>query len=138
MKAIVRIMAIFLALFTLAAAGCAKKVTLTFTNVTGQSADIMVRATGDNDADLVIPGNGGRVKHRLKIEKDDLPATCTVEYGRSKQRFSITKQTPGHLWIDINSDGLQGPRDKSVEIKKERRTESKPVPIRTRTVLEPD
>lgn len=100
----------------LLAAGCDKKVKLTFVNTSGQSLDLKVMPPGKGTVDMgTLIANGGVLRYEVKVDKDDLPATCSWEAGHHAGRIQITEDSPKVIPIEIRTGG---PADKRDVIKK--------------------
>lgn len=117
-------------------AGCDKKVELTFTNTTSRSLDVNLSIPEEGTTFLGTVGSGGKLKHKLKIEDDDLPANCMWQAGPYGGNFTVNKETPKKLWIDIKPTGVAGPRDEKTTVDEKYQTEVKEVIIEQDTVVE--
>jgi len=105
------------------AAGCDKKVKLTFTNVTQETRPVEITAPGLGTESIGVVGPSSKLKYDLKISKDELPANCAWQSGELGGGFTVTNQSPKELWIDIGAP--HGPRDKHTEIKESKQVEIK-------------
>ena len=107
----------------LLAVGCDKKVKLTFFNRSSQSLDLKVMPPGKGAVDMgTLIANGGMLKYEVKVDEDDLPATCSWKAGHHSGRIQITKDSPKVIPIEIRTGG---PSDKRDEIKTETHIEIK-------------
>ena len=118
-----------------ALSGCAKKVTITFTNVTSKQLDVQLVGPGDGTGVIgTLNGLGSRVRTKLEVPRDRLPAQYVWTAGPYTQRFTIARKSPKKLWFDVGTE--RGPRDENTEInehkEKTRTTET------TEEVLTPD
>ena len=117
--------------------GCDKKVKLTFTNMTDQGLSVELSGPGIATGQVGTVGpNAGKLHCELKIDKKLLPAECSWKAGDKGDKFTITKQTPKELWIDIEPTGPSVIRDKKTEIQKTRKVEVKDKVIHQDTVVE--
>ena len=94
-------------------AGCDKDVELTFVNLTGESLDVHLTGSGAGREYLGVVAPMGRLRHKLEIDKDDLPTTCTWSAGPHRGRFPVTKDTQEELRIEISPLGEVRLRDGS-------------------------
>ena len=117
-------------------AGCSTTYDLTFTNITAQQRAVeMTTPEGPVSVGVVEP-DGGKLRYSLKLDNDDLPATCVVKCGNDSRQFTLTRDTRTELWIDIRPDGIFGPRDKKAKVNVKSQTEIKNVPVQQDTVVE--
>ena len=121
-----------------AIAGCDKKVTLTFVNTTDQSRPLELSAPTAGSEHLgVLPPSGGKVKHTLKINKDDLPATVNWQAGDAGGNFTVDKKTPKEQLIYIREGGKStAPLPKKSELNETRKKEIKDMPVEQHEVVE--
>jgi hypothetical protein len=83
-------------------AGCTKDVDLTFVNVGDKSMDVQLTTPNAGTESVgMVPPMGGKLKTTVKIPTDDLPANCAWQANEFNGQFTITKDTPNKLWIDI-------------------------------------
>ena len=92
--------------------GCQeKKVMLTFTNTNSNA--ISVKLVERDIAGMPIgsvPGNGGKLRYKIEIDKDFLPIDYTMETAEyPPHKFSIDVKTKSKLWIHITPTGIIGP-----------------------------
>lgn len=111
-------------LCAVAAAGCQKKLDLTFVNHTGSVLPVKVTTpdAGTMQAGSVGP-SGSRLRYSVRIRTEDLPATCTCTVGVASKTFTVTEDTKQKLWFHYTEKGLAGPMDKDtpfVDVTKER------------------
>lgn len=96
----------------LLAAGCDKKVKLTFLNRSSESLDLKVTTPGAGSVDLgTLMADGGVVKCQVKVDEDDLPATCFWKAGHHSGKLQIVKATPKVVVIEIRPGGPSDKRD---------------------------
>jgi hypothetical protein len=133
-----RFTAVGMLLGTLAfAGGCSKKVKLTFVNVTPEELTVSLSVDGGWKHTLgTVPPSGGKLWHRLKIKKDELPAQCQYRAGVHSGSFTVTEDTPDELWIDLRPGGRPRVRDKHTEVKETKTIEVERVPIHREEVIE--
>jgi len=136
MKATARVLGIGL-LLTAVLVGCDKKVQLTFVNTTSNSLDVELTVPTEGVRDVGVAGPmGGKVRYDLKVNKDDLPVTCSWRAGGQGDTFTIDEGTKKELFVYIRANGSIGPVDKNAEIKEHRQIEIKDMPIRQEEVVE--
>ena len=100
----------------LLAAGCDKEIKLTFLNSSSQSLDLKVTPPGKGTVDLgTLIANGGMLKYQVKVEQDDLPATCFWKAGHHSGQVLVAKASPKAILVEIRAGG---PGDKRDVIKK--------------------
>ena len=100
----------------LLAVGCDKKVKLTFLNRSSESLDLKVIPPGKGSVDLgTLVANGGLLKYQVKVDEDDLPATCFWKAGHHSGKVQIVKESPKVVLVEIRPGG---PADKRDVIKK--------------------
>jgi hypothetical protein len=127
-----------LLLATATAAGCSKTFELTFTNVSMHTRDIVIRSPeGPEHIGMLNPG-GAQLKHKLTIENDDLPATCTVQAGNLVKTFQLTKEMKNEQWFYIEEKEIVGPLDEHTKVTKSSKEDIKTTPIKNQPVLTPD
>ena len=98
------------------AAGCDKKVKLTFINTSSQSLDLKVVPPGKASVDLgTLIADGGMRKYEVKVDKDDLPAVCFWRAGHHLGQVRISQDSPKAILVEIRTGG---PADKRDVIKK--------------------
>ena len=137
MHAAGRIGLVCLCLSVLALVGCDKTVMLTWTNVTAQARDVeLASPAAPRGVVGTVPGDGGKLRHKLTLDEEDLPATVVWSAGDQSGQFTINKNTPDKLWIDIKPGGPGAPRDEKTKVKAERNVEIKNVPVHQDTVVE--
>jgi hypothetical protein len=73
--------------------GCAKTVTLSFLNLTGDSLDVFVTTPQDGRRDVGVVPPMGRIEHTVFVPYDRLPANCTWQTGSVSQKLTITRDT---------------------------------------------
>ena len=119
------------------AAGCDKKVKLTFVNTTPQSlnVELNVPTEGPIPVGTVYP-TGGKLVYNLKINKDDLPVDCQWRAGDQSGNFPIDNKTRSPLYIYIGTGDSIGPVDKNAEINKKTQTEIKDMPVEQYEVVQ--
>jgi len=118
-----------------ALAGCDKKVTITFTNVTSKQLDVQLIGPGDGTGVIgTLRGLGSRVSTDIEVPKNQLPAPYVWTAGPYTQRFSLTRKSPKNLWFDVGT--RRGPRDEKTEIK-EHKEETRTTET-TEEVITPD
>jgi len=114
-----KLLALVLATSAIAIVGCDKEVKLSFINTTSQTRDVRLTAPGQGMAFLgPLPGTGGRLTHKLKIDEDYLPARCSWQAGDRSDEFVITKDSKDKLSIIIDPTGNIGPIDKRTTVDK--------------------
>jgi len=114
---------VILSALLLLAAGCDKKVKLTFINTSSQSLDLKVVPPGKSSVDLgTLIANGGMRKYQVKVDEDDLPAVCFWRAGHHLGQVRISKDSPKAILVEIRTGG---PSDKRDEIKTETHIEIK-------------
>ena len=87
-------------------AGCDKEVKLTFINTTAETRDLYLTAPSHGTRYLgVLPATGGKLKYKLKIDEDLLPATCSWEAGNRSDSFTVNKESEGKMTIAIDPTG---------------------------------
>ena len=119
------------------AAGCAKKVELTFVNTTDESRPVELTVPGEGTRHLgVVPHTAGQLTCDLKVDNDLLPAICSWRAGDRGDAFTVDKKTPDELMIYIRPAGNIGPVTKDTEIEEERQVEVQEVPIHREEVIE--
>lgn len=107
----------------LLAAGCDKKVKLTFINTSSQSLDLKLIPPGKTSVDLgTLIANGGTRKYQVKVDEDDLPADCFWRAGHHAGKVRISKDSPKTILVEIRTGG---PADKRDVIKTETHIEIK-------------
>ena len=100
----------------LLAAGCDKKVKLTFLNRSSESLDLKVITPGEGSVDMgTLIANGGVLKYEVEIDKDDLPTTCFWKAGHHSGKVQIVEASPKVILVEIRAGG---PADKRDVIKK--------------------
>ena len=106
-------LAMLLAACLLALGGCQKTVNLTITNHTEKAVKVEIDGPheGDEDIGVVAPG-GGRLRYDLKIPEGKLPATFEFDAGKHETKFTVNRETPDKLWVDITPEGIVGPRER--------------------------
>ena len=122
-------------LAALAVVGCDKTVQLTVTNVTAQERSVELLSPERVNMGEVGP-NGGKLPFTLKVDEEDLPATVAVQAGDKKLQFTLRKDSPDKLWIDIQDDGIYGPRDAKTKVHIKREVQIKNTPVEQKTVVE--
>lgn len=117
--------------------GCDKQVKVTFTNVTSEPLAVEM-AEGSRPMWPIgtVAPDGGRLATKLKVDPDELPLTCSYRAGKHAGSFTITKKTPGELWVDFRTLGEPRVRDKKTEVKEDTRIDVKPLPVRREEVVE--
>lgn len=126
-----------LLLSAVALAGCDKEVKLSFVNTTSQSRDLQLTVPGHGTSYLGVLGpTGGRITHKLKINEDYLPATCSWEAGGRSGSFTINTESKSKLLIAIDPTGNIGPIDKGTTVHKADKIEVEEVVIEQDTVVE--
>lgn len=95
-------------------AGCNKTVEMTFVNATDKSLDVQLSTPneGTESVGMVSP-LGGKLDTKVKIPNDDLPANCGWKAGEFSGQFTVTKNSPDRLWIDLPSGRV---RDKKTAV----------------------
>lgn len=117
--------------------GCDKEVKLTFVNLTSESLAVTLNVPGEGTQSVgVVPPNGGKLPHKVKIDSDDLPATCTYAAGQHSGSFTVNKKTPDKLWIDIRPGGPDRIRDDKTTVHEKRQVDIKDVKVRQEEVVE--
>ena len=105
----------------LLAVGCDKKVKLTFLNRSSESLDLKVIPPGKGSVDMgTLMANGGVLNYQVKVDQDDLPATCFWKAGHHSGKVQIVKASPKVVLVEIR---VGGPADKRDVIKKKIRVE---------------
>ncbi|MBL7132656.1 MAG: hypothetical protein ISS78_01030 [Phycisphaerae bacterium] len=100
----------------LLAAGCEKKVKLTFLNRSSESLDLKVTPPGKGPVDMgTLIANGGMLKYEVKVDEDDLPAPCFWKAGHHSGQVLVVKASPKVILVEIRAGG---PADKRDVIKK--------------------
>jgi hypothetical protein len=117
--------------------GCDKEVDLTFVNLTSDSLGVAVAVPreGRQHLGIVLP-HGGKLRHELEFDKDDLPVTCWYMVGQQQGQFTVTRKSPKELWIDIRPLGAPRVRDKHTTVNEEVQVDIKPLPVRQEEVVE--
>ena len=116
--------------------GCGKKVSLTFVNLTSEGLDVRLNSPASGPERVGIVPPAGKLTHKLKFEQDDLPATCTWSAGKYRDQFTVNKETPDRLWIDIRPMGGPRIRDEHTTVNEKTKIETGPVIIHQDTVVE--
>ena len=117
-------------------AGCDKKVSLTFVNLTSESLDVRLNSPAFGPERVGVVPAAGKLTHKLKFQQDDLPATCAWSAGQYHDQFTVNKKTPDQLWIDIRPMGGPRVRDKHTTVNEKTKVETGPVIIHQDTVVE--
>jgi len=107
--------------------GCAKKVKVTFTNLTADDVDLVVMSaqTGKMAVGALGPF-GGRKAVGLKFDKDKLPAKVAWKAGSvAAGSFAVNERTPRELWVDIKPGGSSRGRDETQEFTDEEKTDTR-------------
>ena len=126
MKMLCRAAVIGLVLVAGVSGGCAKKVRITFTNLTADEVDLVVTSprTGRMAVGTLGPRAGRRVVG-LKFDKDKLPARATWKAGPAAGSIAVNERTPGKLWVDIKPGGRSRSRDETEEFTDEEKTDTR-------------
>ena len=119
-----------------ALAGCDKEVKLTFFNGTSQNRDVILIGPGDGTGYLGSVGSMSKLKTRIKVDEDFLPADYEWEAGEMEGKFTITKDSSGKLMIVLDRSGSTGPIDKRTEIQKTEVIKLQDVVIDQGTIVE--
>jgi len=137
MKLPKRMLLAFMAVVAAISLGCDKKVKLTFVNHTRTSRDVRLAGPGVGRTLVgIIAADGGKLPYgTLKVKKDRLPATYRWRADDLSGQFTIRKDTPKKVWVDIKRHP-GGLRDKHTEVKEKKHIEIKDVPIYEDTVVE--
>jgi hypothetical protein len=107
---------VILSALLLLAAGCDKKVKLTFINTSSQSLDLEVVPPGKGPVDLgTLIADGGMRRYEVKVDEDDLPAICSWRAGHHAGQVRISEDSPKTILVEIRTGG---PADKRDVIKK--------------------
>jgi hypothetical protein len=101
---------LLLATAALAAAGCDKTVDLTFRNLTRRHVEVELNGPHRGDDDIGTIPAGGLLRYKMKIPKDELPATFEIEADPHETEFTVNEHTPDRMWVDITPSGIRGPR----------------------------
>jgi hypothetical protein len=114
-------------------AGCNKSVELIFVNATDKSMDVQLTTPNEGTESVgMIPPLGGKLNTKVKIPNDDLPANCAWKAGDFNGLFTITKESPDKLWIDIPSGRA---RDKKTTVH-EKHEETHQQQVEQKTIVE--
>ncbi len=127
-------MSILLAAAALTTVGCDKKVQITFNNLSDKAVQVNLTGPGKGTGVLGGMAPGGRIRTKIKVSKDMLPAPYRWTAGPFSGQFTITKKTEKKLWVDVGTG--RGPRDKNVEIQEHK--ESTRTKVTTEEVVTPD
>jgi hypothetical protein len=119
------------------AAGCEKDVRITWTNTTAQLRTVELAGPGVGATYVGnLPPDGGKVRYKLEVDDDLLPADYQWQAGDQSGRFTVTDETPDELWIDIKPGGPGGPRDEDTEVTDEHQMEIREMPVYQEEVVE--
>jgi hypothetical protein len=114
-------------------AGCTKDVELTFVNITDRSMDVQLTTPNEGTEDVgMVPPLGGKLKTKIKIPNDELPANCAWQAGEFNGQFTVNKKTPDKLWIDIAPGRV---RDKKTAVE-EKHEEQRQERVEQKTIVE--
>jgi len=117
--------------------GCDKEVKLTFVNLTPEALRVNLLVPGEGARRLgVVGADGGKLRHKLKLDKDLLPVTCRYRAGRHAGSFTVTRRSEKKLWIDIRPLGPPRVRDRHTVVEDKTRIEIRDVPVRREEVVE--
>ena len=117
--------------------GCKQEFKLTFVNTTSQTLNVELSVPSQGVYDLGYAGaGGGRLTHKLKIEKDELPATCYWRAGSQSSAFTLSEDMDKQQTIYIEPGGHTGPIDKNTEVQKETHIEIEGIELEPQEVVE--
>ena len=131
------VLMILTGLVVLASLGCNKEVKLTFVNTTSVSRHLRLTVPGEGTEYIgVVGATGGKLTHKLKINNDYLPATCSWAVGGRSGQFTITKDSEDKMMIAIDPTGNIGPIDAATEVHKSEEVEVKELIVEQQEVVE--
>ena len=131
------LLGVCLVLAAAAVAGCDKEVRITWTNTTAQLRTVELAGPGVGPTYVGnLPPDGGKVRYKLEVDDDLLPADYQWQAGDQGGRFTVTDDTPDELWLDVKPGGPGGPRDEDTEVTEERQTEIREMPVYQEEVVE--
>ena len=126
-----------LVLCAMTAAGCQKKVQITFFNHTNSVLPVKVTTPEHGTVPVgSIAGNGSQIRYTVRIKTDLLPAQCACAMGLASKTFTITEDTPDRLWFHLTRKGLAGPVDEGTTLIDAEKIIDVKTTIRTDTVVE--
>ncbi len=116
--------------------GCDKEYKLTFFNSTDQSRDVILAGPGDGTGYLGSVGPMSKLKTKIKVDEDWLPATYHWEADDIEDSFTLDDDSKSPLMIVIEPGGALGPIDENTEIQKSEKLEAEDMIIEQDTVVE--
>ena len=132
-----KVLMILAGLLVLASLGCDKEVKLTFVNTTSVDRHLRLTVPGEGtDYIGVVSATGGKLTHKLKIDDDYLPATCSWTGGDRNGQFTVTEDSKGKMMIAIDPTGNIGPIDAAAEVHKTEEGEVKELIVEQQEVVE--
>ena len=113
MRAAGKVLGLAVLLCAMTAVGCQKRVELIFVNNTPNVLDVKVTTPGEGTENAgQVGGHGSQLPYTVRINVDDLPASCTAAVGLVSKTFTVNQDTKDKLWFYYTKKGLAGPVDK--------------------------
>jgi hypothetical protein len=98
-------------------AGCSTKTfEISLTNTSSSGKDLEIKdPNGYHHLGMLEPNQ--RRMYTLKVDKDDLPAACTLTAGDLKKDFSLDENARTEQNIYIEDDKIVGPLDRKMQVR---------------------